>query len=167
MPIDSNNELNKKLKDHVESLEDKPQRYREFLTEDEENSDLQIVNNYYLSLCFFSIFIFFMLTKEYLVSYDFIIILPFIPQHWKLISQSPFSILFLFALCFTYGGQFVMFIAWQMKIIANVNNYWTQIFINSLAWVLLFNTLQNRIIEKAKEFTVTTNYFYQHIKKDK
>mmetsp|Transcript_32732 Transcript_32732/g.29014 ORF Transcript_32732/g.29014 Transcript_32732/m.29014 type:complete len:172 (+) Transcript_32732:963-1478(+) len=166
MPIDKDNKLNSDLKTHIDSLEEKPSGYRKFLTKDEENLDLNTVTNYYLSLCFFCIYIYHMLTKEYLVSYDFIIIIPFIPLHWSLFSQSPLSLLLIFILSLTYCGQFAMFIAWQMKIIANVNNYWTQVFINAIAWVLISNILQNRIIAKAKEFKFTTKYFYEKIKKD-
>uniref|UniRef100_A0A7S3KRA8 Uncharacterized protein n=1 Tax=Euplotes crassus TaxID=5936 RepID=A0A7S3KRA8_EUPCR len=166
MPIDSNNQLNQGLENHIKGLKEKPEGYRKFLTKDEENLNPKRVENYHLSLALMLVFIYFTLTKEYLVSSDFIIIIPFIPQHWKLLSQSPFSVVMLFILTLSYFGQFAMFISWQMRIIANVNNYWTQIFINSIAWVITANIITSRVKDKAKEFRVTTDYFYKHIKQD-
>ncbi|CAI2368203.1 unnamed protein product [Moneuplotes crassus] len=166
MPIDPNNQLNQGLENHIKGLKEKPEGYRKFLTKDEENLNPKRVENYHLSLALILVFIYFTLTKEYLVSSDFIIIIPFIPQHWKLLSQSPFSVVMLFILTLSYFGQFAMFISWQMRIIANVNNYWTQIFINSIAWVITANIITSRVKDKAKEFRVTTDYFYKHIKQD-
>lgn len=109
-------------------------------------------------------FIVFMLTKEYLVSFDFIIVLPFLFQHWRLVSHSSLSLLFIFVLVLTYGGQFVMFSAWQMRIIANVNNYWTQTFINSLIWAIMYKTMISKVKSNAEEYQVPVKFYYEEIK---
>jgi hypothetical protein len=164
MPIDKQNSLNAELDKYAENMEEKPENYKKFLVKDQANFSIYTVRNYHMSMCFAQIFIIYMISKEYLVSYDFIIVMPFLLQHWRLVKHSPLATLLMFVMALSYGGQFVMFSAWQMRIIANVNNYWTQTFINSLVWAIIYNTMISKVKSNAQEYQVPVKFYYEEIK---
>lgn len=50
MPIDKNNALNTKLETYIEGLEEKPEKYKKFLVQDEANFDVKTVKNYHMTM---------------------------------------------------------------------------------------------------------------------
>ena len=189
LPIDATGELNTKLKEFIKSSKDPETTFLRFRTlknmksvnksslpsenneeakENEEMEDLcemEESNNFFLTQIIVVTFIYFMLTKPYFVSYDFIIVLPFMWRHWGLFSYSPAALIMIFGLCFTYGGQVWMWIAWQKRMVANVNNYWIQIFINSAVWGFVSYIINSKIGQKSKEYYIPYKVYYEHIKK--
>ena len=166
LPIDKSNVLNQKLDTYINGVVDKPEVYKKFETKDVQNLPLNLVNNYYMTMCLCMLFLYFMITKEYLVSFDFLIALPFLYKHWKLFSQSPVALLLTFVILFSYGGELCMWIVWQRRMVSNVNNYWTQAFINSGAWAFVCYVVNTRIRDKSEEYRVPTKYFYEEYKKN-
>ena len=170
LPVDTTGELNSKLEEFIKNSKDEQATFWRFLevqnmqsiwksalkapednNKQEELEDIEEIyenNEYYLSQWLTLTFIYFMLTKPYLVSFDFIIILPFMWRHWNLFSYSPAALVMVFGLWFTYGGEMLMWIAWQKRMAANVNNYWVQIFINSAVWGFISYIWNSRISQK-------------------
>ena len=126
-------------------------------TKDIDNQDLVVemhlsqVYNHYMVLTFVIIFIYFAICKQYLVAYDYIIAIPFMWRFFHMFSQSQAAALLAFIMAFSYAGQFWMWLAWQRRMIANVNNYWTQCFINSIWWALVCYVINNHIADLGKK----------------
>lgn len=140
--------------------------YRKFEIKETQNLELGKVDNFYMMQAFVLVFIYFMMTKQYLVSFDLIIFIPFFFKNIKLLTQSPMALILIFVLILSYCGQMCMWIAWQKRMTANVNNYWTQIFINSAAWGFVCYVINSRISQKAKDYKIPVEFFFNHIKKN-
>jgi len=164
LPLDKSNKLNQQLEEYTKGKDDIPEEYRRFETKEPDSLEVHIINNYHTTLTFAICFCYFMLTKQYLVSFDFIIAIPFLYQHWKLFGQSPISLFLVFAILTSYGGQFCMWLSWQRRMTDIPNNYWTQVFINSVAWVFILHIVNSRVRQKSIEYQVPIDFYEKEMK---